>query len=362
MPSAIQLKGFERDLEELRNEILSKVGKEDAEYIKKMVAIQRVCEIGGRACLQFSILPPFWLTGTALLSISKILDNMEIGHNVMHGQYDWMNHPVLHSGKFEWDNTCDGVSWRKTHNFEHHTFTNILGKDRDYGYGILRMDESDPWEKGDIFNLVKFGLLSAFFQWGVGLHELESEKIHNGEITYKDKLPMLKAFFKKAGKQFFKDYLFFPGVGMLTGSAIGVLSGNLVANFIRNIWASAVIFCGHFPDGVHTFTEEACMGESKGQWYYRQILGSCNFKGGHLMHVMSGHLSTQIEHHLFPDIPASRYEEMSIRVQEICKKYEIPYNIAPFAKQYFTVIRKMFRNSFPTSEVGKEGVKINFRS
>lgn len=354
IPSKEQLQGFESELNELRAEILGKIGKEDADYIKSIVAIQRASEIAGRALLQFSIIPPFWFAGTALLSISKILDNMEIGHNVMHGQYDWMNHPVLHSSKFEWDNTCDGESWRKTHNYEHHTYTNILGKDRDYGYGVLRMDENDPWQKHDLLNLAKFGILSAFFQWGVGMHDLESDRIKKGEITMEDKKPVLKAFLQKAKKQVFKDYLFFPALGLFSGSTLGILGGNITANFIRNIWSSAVIFCGHFPEGAHTFNEADCENESQGQWYYRQILGSCNFEGGRLMHIMSGHLSTQIEHHLFPDIPSSRYEEISPRVKEICEKYGIQYNVAPFHKQYFNVIKKMFKNSFP--ENGLKGV------
>jgi fatty acid desaturase len=271
---------------------------------------------------------------------------MEIGHNVMHGQYDWMNNPTIHSSNFEWDTACDGKSWRHTHNFVHHTYTNILHKDRDYGYDVLRMEESDPFTFGDHFNLLKFGLLSAFFQWGVALHELEINKIKSEEETWKDKMPFLKAFAKKGGRQFLKDYTFFPALGMLTGSTLPILFGNITANFIRNMWASTVIFCGHFPEGSHTFEEKDCENESKGQWYYRQILGSCNFSGNKLIHILSGHLSFQVEHHLFPDIPSSRYEELSEQVQEICKKYNIDYNIAPMHKQYYTVLKKMFKNSF----------------
>lgn len=348
--STEQLKGFEQELNALRQETLQKVGVEDANYIKKIVSIQRMLELGGRGFLQFSILPPFWLAGTTMLSVSKILDNMEIGHNIMHGQYDWMNHPVLHSSKFEWDNTCDGNAWKKTHNYEHHTYTNIFDKDKDYGYGILRIDKDQVWKKSDVFNLPKFFLLSALFQYGVGVQDLDIEGINKGEVMFKEKIPVLKSFFKKTCRQIFKDYLFFPTVGMLTGSGIGVMTGNLVANFIRNIWSASVIFCGHFPDGSHTFLDSECQNETKGEWYYRQILGSCNFKGNKLMHIMSGHLSMQVEHHLFPDIPSYRYNEMSIRVQEICNKYEVPYNKASFVRQYLTVFRKIVLYSFP--EIG----------
>ncbi len=77
--------------------------------------------------------------------MSKILDNMEIGHNVMHGQYDWMREPSLNSRVFEWDTVCPSDQWRHSHNYVHHTYTNILGQDRDIGYGILRMDPAQKW-------------------------------------------------------------------------------------------------------------------------------------------------------------------------------------------------------------------------
>jgi fatty acid desaturase len=350
MPSKETLLAFEKELETLRTETLAQLGEFDEAHIKRIIRIQRWSEIGGRGFLQFGIIPPFWLLGTTLLSISKILDNMEIGHNVMHGQYDWMNNPKIHSANFEWDTACDGKSWRQTHNYEHHTYTNILGKDRDYGYGVLRLDDDMPHKTEDYFNIVKFALLSGFFQWGVAIHELEADNIRDGKVKLKDKIPFLKNFFKKGARQVFKDYIFFPAVGTLTGSTLAVLSGNVVANFVRNMWASSVIFCGHFPEGSYTFNEQECENESKGQWYYRQILGSCNFSGGKIMHIMSGHLSYQVEHHLFPDIPSSRYQEMSLKVQEICKKYDIPYNVAPMSQQYISVIKKVLKHSFPARQ------------
>lgn len=349
LPDALTLKAFEEDLDALKASTLQKVGAKDARYIKRIVAIQRALEAGGRLCLQFSFFLPLWFIGTLLLAISKILDNMEIGHNVMHGQYDWMNHPVLHSSKFEWDNACAGPNWKKTHNYEHHTYTNIIGKDRDYGYDALRMDKDGPWKPADLLNLPKFLVISAIFQWSVGFYGLESSRAKDGTIDKESRKRAIMVFLQKGGRLILKDYIFFPLLGILSGSALGVLTGNLLANLLRNLWASAVIFCGHFPEGVHTFSEQDCENESRGQWYYRQIAGSCNFSGGHFLHVMSGHLSTQVEHHLFPDLPSSRYEEIIPQVQAICKKHGIPYHTASFASQYFSVIQKIFRASFPSS-------------
>ena len=96
------------------------------------------------------------------------------------------------------------------------------------------------------------------------------------------------------------------------------LIGTFVANAIRNVWAHSVIFCGHFPDGVDVFTEEMIEGETRGDWYIRQMLGSGNISGSKLMHLMTGNLSHQIEHHCFPDLPSNRYGEVAVEVREIC--------------------------------------------
>ena len=110
-----------------------------------------------------------------------------------------------------------------------------------------------------------------------------------------------------------------------------MLAGNATANLVRNLWAFTIIFCGHFPDGTQEFTEEETDDETRGEWYFRQILGSANLEGGKLFHILSGNLSHQIEHHLFPDLPANRYAEISTEVREICERYGIPYNSGPLA-------------------------------
>ncbi len=340
-----QLEEFGKELTALREETLKEVGQEDADYIRSIIRKQRVCEISGRTLIHFSINPITWLAGVGLLSVSKIMENMEIGHNIMHGQYDWMNDPKLNSQTYEWDTVCDSESWRKTHNYEHHTYTNILGKDRDYGYAVLRLSDDTPWKPRHLFQFINYGLLSVFFQWGVGLHELESERIRRREISLKEKIPFLKRISKKASRQVFKDYILFP---LLAGPfALKVLAGNALANLGRNLWASTIIFCGHFTQDAHTFTQEECENESQGAWYLRQMLGSSNFTGGRWLHIMSGHLSYQIEHHLFPDIPAHRYPKMSLKVKEICDTYGVPYNTNSFGKQYFSVLKRILQYSLP---------------
>ena len=89
-------------LDEIKADIKQKVGAEDAAYIRRIIFIQRICEWSGRILLMLGFLQPLlWVAGVLSLATAKILDNMEIGHNVMHGQYDWMNDPTLNSQTYE---------------------------------------------------------------------------------------------------------------------------------------------------------------------------------------------------------------------------------------------------------------------
>jgi linoleoyl-CoA desaturase len=352
-----QVEALGRELDELRNRVVASLGERDADYIRRVIRAQRGLEVGGRALLEVGWLPPAWLAGVAALSLSKILDNMEIGHNVMHGQYDWMKDPALDSKRFEWDTACPGDQWRHSHNYVHHTHTNVLGLDRDIGYGVLRMSEDQPWRPRDLGNPVYAALLALLFQWGVAVHDLEVERIEAGEISLSDKRDVLRAVWRKGRRQVLKDYLLFP---LLAGpGAPFTLAGNLVANATRNLWAFAIIFCGHFPEGTHEFSLEEVEDETRGGWYLRQMLGSANLTGGSLLHLLSGNLSHQIEHHLFPDIPAHRYAEIAQEVREICERYGLPYNTGPLHKQFGSVVRKIFKLALPRSgEAAQDGALV----
>lgn len=343
-----QAEAFGRELDAIKERVIADLGEADADYIRRVIKAQRALEVGGRALLFAGILPPAWLAGTAMLGLSKILDNMEIGHNVMHGQYDWMRDPAISGRSFEWDTACPADQWRHSHNYMHHTHTNIVGMDRDIGYGIIRMSEDQPWQPYYLGNPVYAFLLMVLFQYGVALHELETERIRSGEITLRDKRETLTEIWKKTRRQTLKDYVAFP---LLAGPfAPFVFAGNLTANLMRNVWSYMIIFCGHFPDGTQEFSVEETQNESRGQWYFRQVLGSANLTGGKTFHLLSGNLSHQIEHHLFPDIPARRYAEIAPEVQEICERYGIPYNRGPLLRQFGTVVRKIVKLAFRGSD------------
>lgn len=338
-----------RELDALRAEVEESRGAADAAYINRIITIQRSLAVAGRVTLFASRWKPAWVAGAAMLGVAKILENMEIGHNVMHGQWDWMNDPEIHSSTWEWDTAQPAEQWKHSHNYIHHQFTNVLGHDNDVGYGILRMAREQTWHPANLGQPVYNALLATLFQWGVALHDLDLEAIRRREKDPKVLAKQLRQIRRKISRQIGKDYVFFPLLTAATGPAnvVPTITANATANLARNLWSYMIIFCGHFPDGALHFTEEELEDETRAEWYLRQMLGSANFEGGPLLHVMSGQLGYQIEHHLFPDLPSNRYAEMSVRVRELAAKYDIPYTTGPLHRQYGQALRTILKLSLP---------------
>ncbi|OHU22276.1 stearoyl-CoA 9-desaturase [Mycobacteroides franklinii] len=337
------------ELDAIRRDVEESLGAADARYIRRTIAAQRTLELSGRVLLAASKKRSAWWAGAVTLGVAKIVENMEIGHNVMHGQWDWMNDPEIHSSSWEWDMVDPSSHWKQTHNYIHHKYTNVLGMDDDVGYGLLRITRDKKWTPFNLGNLVYNTLLMLLFEWGVGAQHLELGKVAQGRADKAEFHAKRNEALAKMGKQVAKDYVAYPALSALSpaGSYRKTVTANLLANVIRNIWSNAVIFCGHFPDGAEKFTKQDLKNETQGQWYLRQMLGSANFDAGPAMAFMSGNLCHQIEHHLFPDLPSNRLAAVSVRVRELCDKYDLPYTSGPFLVQYAKAWRTIAKLSLP---------------
>jgi fatty acid desaturase len=387
-----QLEELAREFDAIRDRVMGELGDRDRRYIESMIEMQRRLAVLGRILLLASRNRAGWWAGTASLSAAKILENMEIGHNVMHGQWDWMNDPRIHSSTWDWDTASTAEAWKHSHNYVHHTYTNIRGKDKDLGYEIMRIDPAQKWNPvylaQPFYNLI----LMALFEWGVALHDLDFEAIRKGHKSKAQLKRELKGIAGKAKAQVVKDYIAWPLVSAVAATAVdavvetrrqrrrprGILGrvkrrraqgrlapvveaalesgartfrqtakADAAANIVRNVWAYAIIFCGHFPDQTYTFSQKEVEDESRGGWYIRQLTGSANIEGGPLFHIASGNLSYQVEHHLFPDMPSSRYAEIAPQVKDVCERYGLPYNSGPFLQQLGMVQRTILRLAFP---------------
>jgi fatty acid desaturase len=338
-----------RELDAIRADVIASRGERDAAYIRKVIDGQRKLELGSRAVLLFSLFPPAWIVGTVGLSISKIVENMEIGHNVLHGQWDWMRDNKIHSTTWEWDSASPSDMWKHSHNELHHTYTNVLGKDNDLGYGIMRVAEDQRWMPFYLAQPVWNFLNACLFQYGIAAYDLELGKHFKGRGDKEQLRRDGKKVLTKVRKHFMRDYVLHP---LLSGpSALTTVTANLTANLVRNLWTHSVIMCGHFPEGVQTFEKTSIDGESKDEWYLRQMLGSANISGGPLLHFMTGNLSFQIEHHLFPDLPSNRYQEIAPKVQDLFERYGLTYTTGSMPKQVASAWKKVFRLSLPNDFV-----------
>ncbi len=370
-----QIDEFGRELDGIYHETLASRGEKDRRYILRLIRTQRGLALAGRLIIYASLLLlPAWhhvlagwggtLTlmalGVLMLGVAKILENMEIAHNVLHAQWDWMKDPEIQSSTWEWDTLSPSDRWMNSHNVVHHTWTNVLEKDLDVGYGIMRVTPLQPWKPAHLLQPFYFILLMLLFEEGVALHEQAIIDVVEGRKKAAEIRPLMKHIGRKVWRQVRKDYVLWPGLAALLALPLSwyvpvsplnvfllVAAANAVANLLRNIWAFIIIFCGHFPAGVHHFTEQQVEGESRGQWYLRQLLGSANITGGALFHVLSGNLSHQIEHHLFPDMCSNRYPEVAPRVKALAARYGLPYNSAPLWRQFGTTWLQNLRLAFP---------------
>jgi linoleoyl-CoA desaturase len=389
-----QIEELGREFDAIHDEVYDDLGDRDRRYITSMIDMHRRLAVLGRVLLLAARHKPAWVAGTATVSAGKILENMEIGHNVLHGQWDWMNDPQIHSSTWDWDTASTSEAWKHSHNYVHHTFTNIRGKDNDLGYEIMRIDPHQKWHPVYLFQPLYNLLLMAFFEWGVAFHDLDFDAIRKGEKSKEQVRRELKGIVGKARTQVVKDYVAWPLISALAMGAVdfaveaaraeresrrglrgrlrrrrsrrpaleraarkaleggsrsfrSTVKADFTANVVRNLWAHAIIFCGHFPDQTYTFSQEEVEDESRGAWYVRQLVGAANIEGGPMFHVASGNLGYQVEHHLFPDMPSTRYAEIAPRVKAICERYELPYNSGPFFQQWGMVNRTIARLAFP---------------
>ena len=349
-----------RELDAIGEAVMKSRGARDRQYILRMIRFQRTLALAARvvilgsvafhptwqhACATWSTFAAVLGLGAVLLGLAKIIENMEIGHNVLHAQWDWMNDANVQSATWEWDHACPADQWKHSHNVVHHTWTNVLGMDHDVGYGMLRVTEQQRWHPFYLLQAASSMVMALAFEWFIAVHDVEINRLLAGKKSWREARPLLDRIRWKASRQIVKDYVLWPA---LAGPfCLWILAANTAANVIRNLWTFVIIFCGHFPDGVHHFSKQDVENETRGQWYVRQLLGSCNIEGGTLFHILSGNLSHQIEHHLFPDMPSNRYAEVAPRVRALATRYGLPYTTGRLGRQFGSTVATLLRMSWP---------------
>ncbi|NUS45511.1 MAG: fatty acid desaturase [Mycobacteriaceae bacterium] len=339
------VEAFGRELDQIRADIEQSLGPRDAAYIHRVVRLHRGLEAAARVLLCASRYRAPRIAGTLMLAVAKSLEMMELGHNISHGQWDWMNDPEIHSSTWEWDYAGPSGQWKRSHNYVHHTYTNVYGMDEDLSFSVLRMTRDEPWRPIHAIQPVTSLAVAAGFELAISLHDCALERRHlgirPGNLLAKPNVDFARKLAAQAGK----DFLLFPA---LSGRNFRhTLAANGTALLLRNVWSYLVIMCGHFPDGAEKFTTEQLRTETRSEWYLRQLLGTANFTAGPVRALLSGNLCYQIEHHLFPDLPSNRYPEIAERVRALCDKYDLPYTTGPLAGQFWLAYRTIWKLALP---------------
>ncbi|MET8797643.1 fatty acid desaturase [Nocardia sp. NPDC004568] len=344
--TADDIESLGRELDQLRSDIESSRGQRDAAYIRRVVTFQRGLEAAARLTLlcggRYRV--P-WIAGTVMLACSKIIEMMEAGHNISHGQWDWMNDPEIHSATWEWDFAGPSAHWKRSHNHIHHTYTNVYGMDADLGFAVLRMTRDEPWRPIHLFQPITSLVLAAGFEVAIAVHDLALERRHRGIPRTRWRSEPNIEFARKLARQASKDLLFYPAVSGRQFKR--VFTADVSALMLRNVWSFVVIMCGHFPDGAEKFTADRLDEETRGEWYLRQLLGSADFHAGPALALMTGNLCYQIEHHLFPDLPSNRYPEIAQRVRALCDQYDLPYTTGSLPRQFWLSYRTIWKLALP---------------
>jgi linoleoyl-CoA desaturase len=219
----------------------------------------------------------------------------------------------------------------------------------------MRVDEDQRWVPMYLGQPLWNFLNACFFEYAIAAYDLQLGKQLKGRGDNEKFRTDGKSVLRKIGRQMSKDYLFHPLLS--AGSFVPTLTANMTANLLRNLWAHSIIMCGHFPEGVETFAKASIEGETRGEWYLRQMIGSANIEGGTLLHIMAGNLSHQVEHHLFPDLPSNRYVEIAPRIREICDRYGLAYTTGSLPRQVASAWKQVIKLSFPNEFSLRKGLR-----
>ncbi|MFY9476467.1 MAG: acyl-CoA desaturase [Aquabacterium sp.] len=351
---------IEAEFEAIKQRYRAKLGPADVAYIKGLRFKSRLAEFFGRSFIWISPEPITFGVGVALLALHRNLEAIEIGHNVLHGQYDSFSEiPQFHSRNFKWKAPVDEEAWRREHNGQHHVHTNVFEMDPDLNHGILRMNDRTPWNPYHRWQVPMYLFLAypivlyGFNLQNLGLRQVwREEKFPKGNEGYApvhpggDLADCKRRHRLSTWRILFKEYALFPLLALASGFSFWkVMLGNALADVINNYWVSFTIQATHLTEPLQP--EDALA--HKGRWYLSQMDSTVNFKGSRRMSILWGHLNYQIEHHLFPDIPSRHYPDMAKEVKQVCAKYGIPYKCN---ENWFQAIRNymgaMWKYSFPT--------------
>ncbi|AXI04699.1 fatty acid desaturase [Aquirhabdus parva] len=353
------------DLQQLYDETRAKVGQEDIDHIEKIAAYSNAIKARSRELLQKGGKPDAFKRGVTLAVLHTLLEFAELGHNIMHGTYDNLpNAKRFHSDQWVWDFITDPDEWKIMHHQNHHPFTNIIDKDHDIGYSMIRMFAGQNWYGHHALQPLALGALALpnyfFSMYTASSAARVEERPALGLKTF-------ERAFKLLGKHARRNYIQEP---LAAGSRfLHTVVGNYLGIVLGYDLIILMLMLEHHAHNVQVFVDPG-PGESRDEYFRRQLLATSNFIptsaiDSYLKSILDeevdfpnppdfevfyGGLSTHLEHHLFPDLPCNRQREIVPQVQAICAAHGLPYNIVPFEEAIPNVIKRLIKWAVPAGE------------
>ena len=351
-----QYDAFGKELDAVHAGVQERLGPEDVAHVKRMRAMSHLSEVTGRALIHCSLDPVTWFAGVLALWGHHQLETMEIGHAALHGAWDTLEDAAeFHSSGFRWDAPIDEEAWKHEHNVLHHQYTNVVGRDPDLNYGLLRVTEDTTWIPYHLIQLGQFFSTAPVFTWTIGMHATGLTDLTHppNDPTYASVIPdktprtMLRALYETARKAVpyaLYEFVFWPALaGPLWWKVLG---GNVLADVLRNIYSCATIYAGHFGDDLE-YRHADFRPRGRGRWYRMQVEAAHDYDVPFPVSVLCGALDHQIEHHLFPKLPPNRLREIAPKVAAICARHGVPYNRRSWGNNLFAALRRLGRLSLP---------------
>jgi len=236
----------------------------------------------------------------------------------------WTAHDYLHHGVIKgsskrmvhWNNACghalgmwQGYSvgwWRARHN-THHLVTNEDGNDPDIKTAPLLIYVRN--------NPAIAATLNAVQRWQ--------------QYYYVPLMSILDAYWRFESLQYLaarpitKTWPDWCMMGVHYAVLLWVFSGQMA-------WLPFMTLCRGFMTGIVVFAthygEDILDGGNHGMTLVEQTaLTSRNITGGHVMNVLTGYISLQTEHHLFPMMPTANLDKAQPLVRAFFKEYGLLY-------------------------------------
>jgi fatty acid desaturase len=338
---ARRIAAFGQAIEALRRELESQLGEQDAEHIQRIGKLSQRLEVLGRSLIHFSFEPVTFGLGTAALWAHKTLELMEIGHMALHGAYDGLpDVERFQSQGFHWKSPIDEASWKHTHNVRHHQYTNIEGRDPDLDFGLLRLSRRVAYRDIHLLQPISNAFSWLWFTTAISMHASGVIDVYVKGSREQSAGEAMRKFLPKWLRYCGREYVFFP---LLAGPFFPkVLLANFMSEVARDMYAGAIIYCGHV--GASDFPRET-EPATRAHWYAMQVEAARDVELPEWLSILCGALDLQIEHHLFPRIPPNRLREIAPRVRAICDAYGVKYRKDSWPRTLRSVLGELRRLS-----------------